>query len=367
MERGLDRNIGDQLNKAYEAYRQASIEKENARKELKQKTEAYDRYICELHQQLENQKQEIASLKSQLNSVGSLSKGRVKGSDATPEIKDSHLPAQRTHETKPLSQCDHLHETNRQRQKHESMKTPEMTVYSSPGISDDKSKEILEAFQEIQGKFHVIQNLTRKQKDHLNKLCRANDTAQEQQFSMPIQCTDVTVEQAEGPFTSAKKSDSDKETTSASITSRGVCPEEGEFMESLSKLSIKFPPAESEYDVFLNSAPERKLDLAPGRNDHALATSLPRVTDEQTVDIPVQYAFANPTSQTPSPSTSFTHENVRGPQQPYWSPEHCEGGYTDPEQKRNPENCAFCDAILPEDTFFRHLNSHFENKTRNGF
>lgn len=34
---GMDRNISDQLNKAFEAYRNASIEKELARKELQQK------------------------------------------------------------------------------------------------------------------------------------------------------------------------------------------------------------------------------------------------------------------------------------------------------------------------------------------
>lgn len=32
----MERNIGDQLNKAYEAYRQASIERDSAKKELQQ-------------------------------------------------------------------------------------------------------------------------------------------------------------------------------------------------------------------------------------------------------------------------------------------------------------------------------------------
>lgn len=31
---GMERNIGDQLNKAFEAFRQVSIEKDNAKKEL---------------------------------------------------------------------------------------------------------------------------------------------------------------------------------------------------------------------------------------------------------------------------------------------------------------------------------------------
>lgn len=37
---GMERNIGDQLNKAYEAYRQASIERDSAKREL-QKTVLY--------------------------------------------------------------------------------------------------------------------------------------------------------------------------------------------------------------------------------------------------------------------------------------------------------------------------------------
>lgn len=32
----MERNIGDQLNKAFEAYRQVSIEKDNAKKQLQQ-------------------------------------------------------------------------------------------------------------------------------------------------------------------------------------------------------------------------------------------------------------------------------------------------------------------------------------------
>lgn len=34
---GMDRNIGDPLNKAYEAYRNISIENENAKKQLQEK------------------------------------------------------------------------------------------------------------------------------------------------------------------------------------------------------------------------------------------------------------------------------------------------------------------------------------------
>lgn len=35
--RGMEKNIADQLNKAFDAYRTASIERDNAKKELQQK------------------------------------------------------------------------------------------------------------------------------------------------------------------------------------------------------------------------------------------------------------------------------------------------------------------------------------------
>lgn len=43
--RGMDRNIGDQLNKAFEAYRQVSIEKDNAKKELQKMVGATDTLV----------------------------------------------------------------------------------------------------------------------------------------------------------------------------------------------------------------------------------------------------------------------------------------------------------------------------------
>lgn len=42
----MERNIGDQLNKAFEAYRQVSIEKDNAKKELQQMVMTQSRELC---------------------------------------------------------------------------------------------------------------------------------------------------------------------------------------------------------------------------------------------------------------------------------------------------------------------------------
>ncbi|XP_066543791.1 TRAF family member-associated NF-kappa-B activator isoform X3 [Amia ocellicauda] len=340
--------------------------------------------------------------------AGNSSKGMGKDCELPLECKDDVLPTLRKHEPEALTPCD-LHENPRLREKHlmekifdltkkdlklrqlisskneeirslqnnlkklkENMKTAELVVaqavpFSLPGMTAEESKEVLEAFQELQGKFLEIRSLTRKQKDHLNRLCTGEgNAAEEPEFSMPIQCTDITVEQAEGPLTSATKSDSDKELSSASITSRGVSPDDGDYEKSFSKLSIKFPPTDSDYD-FLNSAPERK-DFALGTKDHVFTSSLPKVTVKQTLEFPTEYTFTE--TQTASPSIMM-HKGVRGPQQPDWSPEACEdqaqAACADPEQNKSPENCAFCDAILPEGTFYRHLNSHFQNKASNGF
>lgn len=51
-EHGMERNIGDQLNKAFEAYRQVSIEKDNVKKELQQKVTAVQRTRCKAVNQI---------------------------------------------------------------------------------------------------------------------------------------------------------------------------------------------------------------------------------------------------------------------------------------------------------------------------
>lgn len=42
----MERNIGEQLNKAFEAYRQVSIEKDNAKKELQQMVMTWGGELC---------------------------------------------------------------------------------------------------------------------------------------------------------------------------------------------------------------------------------------------------------------------------------------------------------------------------------
>lgn len=65
----MERNIGDQLNKAFEAYRQVSIEKDNAKKQLQQMTEYYEQYTQKLQKQIDDQQQLISVLEAQLSAT----------------------------------------------------------------------------------------------------------------------------------------------------------------------------------------------------------------------------------------------------------------------------------------------------------
>lgn len=128
---------------------------------------------------------------------------------------------------------------------------------------------------------------------------------------MPIQCTDRTAE-AEQPFPSAVRSAVDVPNLPASLASRGATQEDRDFVDSLTKLSVKFPPsADSEYE-FLNSAPERNLHLAvPVKQP--LSGASPSLPEEKPVELPMLFVF--PTSPSHSSSSSPSQESVRGPQQ----------------------------------------------------
>uniref|UniRef100_A0A3B3ZTF9 TRAF family member-associated NFKB activator n=1 Tax=Periophthalmus magnuspinnatus TaxID=409849 RepID=A0A3B3ZTF9_9GOBI len=65
----MERNIGDQLNKAFEAYRQVSIEKEIAKKELQKMTEYYEGYTRKLQKQIEDQQRLISVLEAKLTAL----------------------------------------------------------------------------------------------------------------------------------------------------------------------------------------------------------------------------------------------------------------------------------------------------------
>ena len=133
----------------------------------------------------------------------------------------------------------------------------------------------------------------------------------DQRFSMPIQCTDRT-EEAERPFSSALRSAVDIPLPPTSLASRGASPEDRDLVDSLTKLSVKFPPsADSEYD-FLNSAPERQIGLTMPTK-RPLGSVPSALTEEEPVELPMPFVYPpSPSHSTPS---SLSQESVRGPQQ----------------------------------------------------
>lgn len=129
----------------------------------------------------------------------------------------------------------------------------------------------------------------------------------DQRFSMPIQCTDRT-EEVERPFSTTLRA-ADVPLPPASLAPCGASPGDRDLVDSLTKLSLKFPPpADSEYD-FLNSTPEGNLGLTmPAKRPLARTLS-----DEKPVELPCPFVY--PTSPSHSSSSSLSQEMVRGPQQ----------------------------------------------------
>lgn len=329
----MERNIGDQLNKAFEAYRQVSIEKEIAKKELQKMTEYYEGYTRKLQKQIEDQQRLISVLEAKLSALRQPS-----------EMK--------------CEPCEHPHDGVAVFKKlpYQDNSGAAASNFSSSSTVD--CQDMQDAFEAIQAKFRNIKSLTRKQKDHLKRFNGGNDTLNDQRFSMPIQCTDRTAE-AERPFSSSSSALRtpvvDIPLAASSLASRGgggADPEDRD-LDSLTKFSVKFPPsADSEYD-FLNSAPERPAGLD--------------LTEEESVEVPLPFVY--PTSPAHLAPSSLSQESVRGPQQPLWSPELCNavevGLDLASPQSGSPDKCAFCHAVVPPDRMNMHLYSHFSHKTDN--
>ncbi|XP_051565461.1 TRAF family member-associated NF-kappa-B activator-like [Myxocyprinus asiaticus] len=348
----MDRNISEQLNKAFEAYRNASIEKDIARKELQNKTEQYQRQTQQLERKIEEQAKTITHLKAQLGLLQKHTSGEMKLAES----------AHRKQEVETLSPSD-----NRSDNQSSSLRTNPFlinesteysgmlphTITSACGI---KSEDVLDTLQEIQGTFQRIQTLARRQKDHLKRIHKGNESANEQ-FSMPIQCTDDTAEQAEVPFSEPLQPEVDDTLSSTSLASRGTGPDDGLF-DSLRGLSVKFPPSpDSEYD-FLNSTPDKRVGLPlqrPDLGDHG-----------HTLREESYPSYPAPSSPTHTSASSAAHENVRGPQQLFWTPDlpdmSSQAPGTDVQQMNSKEKCAFCKDDVPPNHMYSHLNSHFKNK-----
>lgn len=122
-----------------------------------------------------------------------------------------------------------------------------------------------------------------------------------EQFSMPIQCTEDTVEQAEVSFSPALRPEVCN--VPPPLASRGAGPDD--LFDSLKELSVKFPPSPTEYE-FLNSTPDKRMELPVLRPD--LEDHIHPVGEESYPSYPVHSSHS-------SSASSASQEGVRGPQQ----------------------------------------------------
>ncbi|XP_012511269.1 PREDICTED: TRAF family member-associated NF-kappa-B activator-like [Propithecus coquereli] len=166
----MDKNIGEQLNKAYEAFRQACMDRDSAVKELQQKTENYEQRIREQQEQLSLQQTIIDKLKSQLLLVNS---SRDNSYDYVPLLEDSE--ARKNNLT--LDQPHDKVKSGIPREKQSKVRRQEVSSprkETSPGSLGvpllHERGNIEKTFWDLKEEFHRICMLAKAQKDHLSKL-----------------------------------------------------------------------------------------------------------------------------------------------------------------------------------------------------
>uniref|UniRef100_A0A452FDV3 UBZ1-type domain-containing protein n=1 Tax=Capra hircus TaxID=9925 RepID=A0A452FDV3_CAPHI len=400
--RGMDKNIGEQLNKAYEAFRQACMDRDFAVKELQRKTEDYEQRIPEQQEQLSLQQTIIDKLKSQLLLVNS---SRDNSCGYIPLLEDSearknNLTLEEPHD-KPKSGIP--------REKNQRKETSPRSL-GTPLFHERSYIE--KTFWDLKEEFHRICLLAKAQKDHLSKL-NVPTTATETQCSMPIQCMDKTDKQ-EVLFKPQAKDDINRGAPSVtSVTPRGLGQdEEDTSFESLSKFNVKFPPTDND-STFLHSTPERpdvlgsvtsetvcqdQFNMEPRDSPGSFVKTGETLFEIQGID-PIASAIQNlkTTDKTKPSNTSpclppgdhnalfvntfplqdpsdapFPSLDCPG-KQPIWKPF--------PNQDSDllvlsgtgselhiPRICEFCQAVFPPSItsrgdFLLHLNSHFNGET----
>ncbi|XP_006879427.1 PREDICTED: TRAF family member-associated NF-kappa-B activator [Elephantulus edwardii] len=421
----MDKNIGEQLNKAYEAFRQACMDRDSAIKELQQKTENYEQRIREQQEQLSLQQTIIDKLKSQLLLVNS-SRDNSYGYDPLLEDSDSrknNLTLDLPHD-KVISGIPREKQLKVKRQEISSPRKE--TSPRSLGIPLFHERDYIEkTFWDLKEEFHRICMLAKAQKEHLSKL-NVPEIANETQCSVPIQCTDKTDKQEALYKPQAKDGINRDAPCSTSVTPRGLGrDEEDTSFESLSKFNVKFPPMDTD-SPFLHSTPERPrilgpatsetvcqdtFNMEPRNNPGNLVKTEETLFDNQGIE-PIASAIQNlkttdkskPSnlintcvrtaldkapclppgnhvyvntfplqgpSDAPFPSFDSSGRAIRGPQQPVWKPYPNQDSDllsgTDSEL-HIPRVCEFCQAVFPPSItsrgdFLRHLNSHFNGET----
>ncbi|XP_021564176.1 TRAF family member-associated NF-kappa-B activator [Carlito syrichta] len=424
--RGMDKNIGEQLNKAYEAFRQACMDRDSAVKELQQKTENYEQKIREQQEQLSLQQTIIDKLKSQLLLVNS---SRDNSYCYVPLLEDSearknNFTLDQPHD-KVISGMPREKQSKVRRQEISSpRKETSPRNFGFPLLHERGNIE--KTFWDLKEEFHRICMLAKVQKDHLSKL-NIPDIATETQCSMPIQCTDKTDKQ-EPLFKPQTKDNTNRGAPCiASVTPRGLGrDEEDTSFESLSKFNVKFPPMDSD-STFLHSTPERpgifipptseavcqdkfnmelrgnfvkteetlfeiqgidpiasaiqNLKTADKTKPSNLVNTCIRTTLDRAACLPpgdhnALYVNTFPPldpSEAPFPSLDSPGKAIRGPQQPIWKP--CPNQDSDSVALSGMDSelhisrvCEFCQAVFPPSItsrgdFLRHLNSHFNGET----
>ncbi|CAN8218733.1 unnamed protein product [Coccothraustes coccothraustes] len=476
----MDKNIGEQLNKAYEAYRQACMDRDHAVKELQQKTENYMQQIREQQEKIELQNSIIAKLKSQLAALNA-NRGNAHPYILMHEdIDTSNLPFRQLSEKLNIAkqrekllkeQLDsesmklkQLEDKSNQKERkllsiisnqddkirnlesklqelneaQKGIQTPtykrevksEKVVPDKPelslGISGiSPERENLETiFQDMKEECHRICMLAREQTDQLSIFKIKPEPETEIQFSMPIQCTDKTDEQAEELFKPRVIKDINRGASCiTSITPRGVGQDEdNNSVESLSKFNVKFPPTDND-SAFLQSTQEKPTVPCTGISENMLQdhhfnlehrdravnlsklepnsfeahgidlmtsalqslTTVDKTNPSDHAKMPIENICDKPCLKTTDSGFTFVpkHTNqgvpevifsleaagttVRGPHQPIWQPQDNDllaQAYADSELNQCGI-CEFCREVFPpsltsKEDFLRHLNSHFK-------
>ncbi|XP_010217546.1 PREDICTED: TRAF family member-associated NF-kappa-B activator [Tinamus guttatus] len=478
----MDKNIGEQLNKAYEAYRQACMDRDHAVKELQLKTENYMQQIGEQQEQIELQNSIIAKLKSQLGALNA-NRGNMHSYVLMPEeIQTSNLTFSQLSEKLNIAKqrekllkeqlenesirMKQIEEKNNQKERklmsiisnqedkirtlkiklkelNEAQKRIQMPIYKtevkskkvvpdkhelSLGISDISSvseRENLETiFQEMKEECHRICMLAGEQTDRLSKFKIKREPETEIQFSMPIQCTDKTDEQAEELFKPRVIKDINRGASCiTSITPRGVGQDEdNNSVESLSKFNVKFPPTDND-SAFLQSTQDKPTVPCTAiaenmlqdhhfnleHRDHAVnlselesnsfeargvdlitsalqnLTAVDKTAPPNHANLPIENTCDKTCLKTTDTGLTFVpkHTNpavpevifpsleaagttIRGPHQLVWQPQDSvllAQAYADSEPNQCGI-CAFCreviTSITSKEEYFRHLNSHFK-------
>ncbi|KAM6459221.1 TRAF family member-associated NF-kappa-B activator isoform 6-T13 [Liasis olivaceus] len=338
----MDKNIAEQLNKAYEAFRQACMERDFAMKELKQKTDSYEKQIHEQQEKIECLMSIVAKLKSQL---ASMTANRVNIHSQVPVHEDSET---RRNGTLLNSDSDELQEKLKlamQREKllkARSEKHPSSTQESSSGASAAsvcERDELESVFWGMKEEFNQIRALARAQADQLSRFNLRREPTTEIPFSKPIQCTDEQTDDLCNPWV---KKDANRDVSHfPSIASRGMGQDEEEnSVESLSKLNVKFPPTDSDTE-FLESSPE----TTPVLNTLMSENMLPNQ--------PFNMDFGD--QEPPWKSYCTQDTDLLALASADW-------------ELRQSGICEFCQKVFPpsltsREDFLRHLNSHFNLKS----